>query len=561
MANEASNPNISAEVFLYTGEGGARVPDDVVRVRVDPSVTAIPEDAFRNREKLEEVELCEGLREIGERAFINCIRLKRIRIPSTVMVINSHAFCSCFQMAEVELCEGIQEIREFAFSNCNVLKHVNIPATVKRINDSAFVRASLLSIHLPDGMESIGDQAFFQGGFPNFRNPPLITTIPKAMLCYCVRMFSLELSDSIRQIKTSAFTGCKFLRNVAIPPNAEIEEGVFYDCTDLEQLFGSRAEIHRELKIRFNNLPIHKMIYYQSYHPVTLDQVNKATNTRSGQRRILRSRLNPTGKEPDCLGMTPLHILACSTKQDLALYQILIEKYPENLIAEDRWEALPIFYAIWGNAPSEIMQFLVESHQSVYPDHKLNWSKMVETVGIAGAPLDVIQNLLDVQQTSFPEQRIDWDELLDNLAGPAETFDHFASQETFRFLTNCGFSKRLHAIGVKKWRNDITNEIHSAESVYRFNNSAFLAKIRTVMANREDEYHKLKEATSTLELALWKAKINESNCICQSQGRKRRKKKTKMDATGFRRQCRMLCGASLVVENVMPFLLPLASLR
>jgi hypothetical protein len=56
---------MDAEVFNYTG-AGAEVPDDVVRVRVDPSVTSIPAEAFDERHKLAEVELCEGLVEIGE---------------------------------------------------------------------------------------------------------------------------------------------------------------------------------------------------------------------------------------------------------------------------------------------------------------------------------------------------------------------------------------------------------------------------------------------------------------------------------------------------------------
>ena len=47
------------------GPRGAAVPRDVVRVRVDPFVTSIPASAFRERKKLAEVELCEGLVEIG----------------------------------------------------------------------------------------------------------------------------------------------------------------------------------------------------------------------------------------------------------------------------------------------------------------------------------------------------------------------------------------------------------------------------------------------------------------------------------------------------------------
>jgi hypothetical protein len=61
-----------AEVFIYTGEGGAVAPYDVVRVRVDPSIALIPAHAFYQRKKLTEMELYEGLVEIGEGAFKWC---------------------------------------------------------------------------------------------------------------------------------------------------------------------------------------------------------------------------------------------------------------------------------------------------------------------------------------------------------------------------------------------------------------------------------------------------------------------------------------------------------
>jgi hypothetical protein len=63
---------LADDVFVYTGEGGAVVPQDVVRVRVDPSVTSIPFSAFYCRKKLAEVELCEGVVEIGSASFRWC---------------------------------------------------------------------------------------------------------------------------------------------------------------------------------------------------------------------------------------------------------------------------------------------------------------------------------------------------------------------------------------------------------------------------------------------------------------------------------------------------------
>ena len=79
---------------MYIG-GDMVVSDDVVRVRVHPSVTVIPQRAFYNKEKMEEVELCDGILEIGAWTFCGCKSLKHIFIPSTVTMIRPRAFSGC----------------------------------------------------------------------------------------------------------------------------------------------------------------------------------------------------------------------------------------------------------------------------------------------------------------------------------------------------------------------------------------------------------------------------------------------------------------------------------
>jgi len=110
--------------------------------------------------------------------------------------------------------------------------------------------------------------------------------------------------------------------------------------------------------------------------------------------------------------MTPLHIMACSTVQRLELYQLIVDKYPNNLIVEDAWGATPLLYVIWGDAPSEIVELLVNSYLSLYPDHEFNWNDMVITLGQANAAEGVMQNLMDIQQTLSLEYNIDWDQIL-----------------------------------------------------------------------------------------------------------------------------------------------------
>lgn len=222
MADEGNANNNNTEVFVYTE--GAVVPQDVVRVRVDPSVTVISRNAFRGyKAKLEEVELCEGLLEIGEMAFYGCGSLKQIQIPSTTRKIGDLAFEACYKLEVVLFCEGLQEIGEEAFAHCSLKKGIQIPSTITKIGKNTFYETLLPSLHLHADIESIGKYAFYKCIFTKFRLPPLITTLPTAFR-NCKGMFSIELPDNISNIEAAAFEGCMSLRNISIPQDIQIDE-------------------------------------------------------------------------------------------------------------------------------------------------------------------------------------------------------------------------------------------------------------------------------------------------------------------------------------------------
>jgi hypothetical protein len=248
------------EVFIYTGL--EEVPDDVVRVQVDPSVMAIPEISFASSYLLENVELHEDLREIGPHAFSGCTAL----------------------------------------------------------ND----------VQSSDGVESIGSCAFFSCYFTKFRSPPLVITIPFGMLGECGNLLSLELPENIIHVKGNACFNCHSLRNVALASNTVVEENAFMSCLDLLHIFDTEEAIIDALRIRFVGLLIHSIVYYKSYyHQMSVEEFcNAITIGKNGE-------LNPSGLQQDCLGMTPLHILTCSTVHHLEIYQFMVEKYPASLIVRD----------------------------------------------------------------------------------------------------------------------------------------------------------------------------------------------------------------------------------
>ena len=98
------------EVFNYTGERGDSAPLDVVRVRVDPSVTSIHAKAFYERTKLTKVELCEGLVDVGERSFRWCNQsITKITIPNSLRRICDFSFTYSLR-TPICLHDGIESI-------------------------------------------------------------------------------------------------------------------------------------------------------------------------------------------------------------------------------------------------------------------------------------------------------------------------------------------------------------------------------------------------------------------------------------------------------------------
>ena len=155
--------------------------------------------------------------------------------------------------------------------------------------------------------------------------------------------------------------------------------------------------------------------------------------------------------------MTPLHILACSTLQNLELYRVLIQKYPGSLVTQDRWGALPLLYAVWGNAPSDIVQFLVQSYQSIFPNYQFNWTMMFETLGRANVSYDIMRHFHNTQKIKFPDQHIDWDTIVEDATTRSNIdLPDCRTKETFRSLLIRSISVRALTVRNKTLQEEFS---------------------------------------------------------------------------------------------------------
>jgi hypothetical protein len=117
-------------------------------------------------------------------------------------------------------------------------------------------------------------------------------------------------------------------------------------------------------------------------------------------------------------------------------------------------------------------------------------------------------------------------------------------------------SERVETLAFKVWRNQMTNMIQTAEFQYNENgNYHIIQGVRAKLAHFEAELPKLKEISTILELALWKLRMND---FIPQEKSTWRQKKMKADESRIRRQCRITCGADVVIRHVLPYLIIVA---
>ena len=99
----------------------------------------------------------------------------------------------CSSLESVYIPEGVKSIGSQAFYGCSNISGIDIPSSVRTIGDGAFGHCrSLERLDIPDGVKSIGEGVF--------------------SMCY--RMSTVYIPESVEHISKNAFEGCESLRDV-----------------------------------------------------------------------------------------------------------------------------------------------------------------------------------------------------------------------------------------------------------------------------------------------------------------------------------------------------------
>lgn len=272
-------------INCYAFKGCTQLTD----VTVSDSVRRINYGAFENCTALKSINIPESVQYIGNGVFKNCKNLKTIYIPSSVTYLADDAFMGCLlesvtispsnpkykfedgcivekdtgkiiaafnpdramqgvididdnafansAFSEIIIPEGVETIGENAFEGCVNLVKVTIPSTVCEIKAYAFKNCTALrSIEIPDGVNSIGESVF-QGckSLTSVVLPKGLTCIETALFAGCERLASIIIPSSVESIGSDAFGGCSSLTEIKIPDGVVSLSG-FSGCTALQYI-------------------------------------------------------------------------------------------------------------------------------------------------------------------------------------------------------------------------------------------------------------------------------------------------------------------------------------
>lgn len=203
------------------------VIDILGRAVIPKGTTEIAPWTFDRNRYLRSISVPGTVKQIGNRAFADCVNLKTVHLEEGLETIGRNAFTGCSGLAELTLPDSIRQVDGWAFYHftglqkpaCNRSKTVlycypctareklfKIPDSIRRINPAAFIDNPYLEeVILPKGLETLESRTFLDCGIQRI-------TIP----------------ETVKRIESGAFYGCKSLKDVyVLGENTKIEMGAF----------------------------------------------------------------------------------------------------------------------------------------------------------------------------------------------------------------------------------------------------------------------------------------------------------------------------------------------
>ncbi|KAL3939945.1 MAG: hypothetical protein SGBAC_005431 [Bacillariaceae sp.] len=400
--------------------------------------------------------------------------------------IDKRGFSGCEALVEVDAptASRLRIIRSKAFYNCIMLKKIAFPPSVSRVHSHAFFWC-----------ESLTQISLLQ---------TQLDTIAAYAFAYCLSLKEILLPTTIKLIETCAFLDCKQLANVEFPAALEIiMENAFKMCHSLET-------VHIP--------PTVTKIGFRAF--ANCSNIQTVEIALEGSLRDVG-----TAAFRGCYGLVNIAMPRDTWVQN-DIFR-LCPKLASNLA---------------GNLPPDYdaaMTVFLKHRFDDLPLHKLCFSISYEN---KENMTDMIEDLLMTKNSAS------WYKLYDPL--------RFSPGHLLALASSCTpensfhadilailYSKPIQLLGLEDWRSVMHTMI--ADYTMAFTREERVFQVGEILSKLESL--EMLEATSLLELALWKAKIqswkNDNSKMDDAS----------LDDPAARQRCFVQCGSHTIINSVLPF--------
>ena len=278
------------------------IPDSLRKVNV--TGTSVTDHFAYNIDSIEEIELADGIEEIGDNAFYKCVTLNKIKMPLSLKTIGNRAFYDCHSLNSIVINENVNSIKTSAFEKCNnlfIVYNLSDLVLIEGKTDNGWIayycKCIASSLDANPTINELGDYTYIDDGNQNYSLisykgsntdivlPDNINGKSYVLDNQCFNnsnITSIVIPSGVSYIEPSAFDGCKNLVTVSINSNIDvIEENMFNNCSKLKEVTYS-SEI-KEIKTNaFNNCSVLETLQIgsslQEVWPLAFANCNKLTS-------------------------------------------------------------------------------------------------------------------------------------------------------------------------------------------------------------------------------------------------------------------------------------------
>ena len=201
------------------------------------TVTGI-DSAFQNNQQIKNIILPDTIQNINDNAFKNS-SLESINLPNSVITIGNSAFENCQSLKlDMTALPNLESVGDCAFADSNITNFNFTESTnLYYIGSYAFRYANLEQVDLYNAnqlTELNGDCFFFCDNLISVKLPQRLETIGNTAFYYCSNLTTIEFPSSLKTIGSQAFSYCTSLTTLILPISINtINNEAFEYCTSL----------------------------------------------------------------------------------------------------------------------------------------------------------------------------------------------------------------------------------------------------------------------------------------------------------------------------------------